>query len=159
MMRSLRERFDAKWRVGPLAWDGTPCWIWTASTNKAGYGLFWDGNRLLPAHRVAYQLYVGPIPAGLETDHRCRRHPCVNPAHLEPVTHRVNVLRGVCPSALNAVATHCIHGHAFDASNTRVYTRKDGGIDRQCRQCHRDRGRRRRRLACTLGPTPQGALF
>jgi hypothetical protein len=100
--RPMRERFDEKWRLDPE----TGCWIWTASkkvTVRAGsYGSFTvqSGKNQL-AHRVAYELYVGPIPEGLELDHLCRRPECVNPAHLEPVDHRENLARGE-----THVATH-----------------------------------------------------
>lgn len=45
------------------------------------------------AHRVAYELWVGPIPEGMELDHRCKVRACINPAHLEPVTHAENMRR------------------------------------------------------------------
>lgn len=70
------------------------CWLWT-STLRRGYGRFWIApGRFVPAHRFAYELLVGPIPEGLELDHLCRNPACVNPAHLDPVTHRENVRRG-----------------------------------------------------------------
>lgn len=71
------------------------CWLRTAMNDKAGYGSFnhtWD--RKVPAHRYAYEFCVGPIPEGLQIDHLCRVHNCVNPDHLEPVTARENVRRG-----------------------------------------------------------------
>jgi len=74
------------------------CWVWTGSKDRAGYGRTWRSTAPFPAHRVAYELLVGPIPAGLVIDHLCRNPACVNPDHLEPVTHRVNILRGHAPS-------------------------------------------------------------
>lgn len=77
--------------------DGSgDCWEWTGTRQTMGYGSFWvlgQGKRL--AHRVAYELLVGPIAEGRELDHRCRNRICVNPDHLEPVSHRENVRRGV----------------------------------------------------------------
>ena len=70
------------------------CWLWTAATNRAGYGLLGIPGRSTLAHRIAYEEYVGPVPDGLELDHLCRVRRCVKPAHLEPVTRSENVRRG-----------------------------------------------------------------
>lgn len=95
-------------------------WIWTGSTSSEGrYGSFHLG-RVMPAHRAAWILFRGAIDADLtDVDHRCRKTLCVNPEHLEPVTHRENVLRGDAPPAANAARTHCTHGHEFTPENTR----------------------------------------
>ena len=67
------------------------CWVWTGAVSTGGYGRIGiDGNRLAQAHRVAYQLYVGPIPEGLHVDHLCRNRLCVNSDHLEAVTQAEN---------------------------------------------------------------------
>lgn len=86
------------------------------------------------AHRVSYETFVGPIPAGLTLDHLCRNTLCINPAHLEPVTIKENVLRGDGPTARNARKTHCDRGHAFDETNTGPNA--NGG--RSCRACKRE---------------------
>ena len=70
--------------------DPTDCWEWKGSTQWGGYGSLWPG---LKAHRVAYELFVGPIPHGLTIDHLCYKRACVNPAHLEAVTLSENVRR------------------------------------------------------------------
>jgi hypothetical protein len=131
-----------------------PCWSWIASTNSKGYGQIMVGSRvdgtrkLVRAHRLAYELLVGHIPTDAEAgyrvtlDHLCRNHGCVNPAHLEVVSHRENVLRGVGLSATNAVKTHCPQGHAYDARNTY----RSRGNSRLCRACHREYEQRRRDL-------------
>lgn len=125
--RPAEERFWEKVdKDGPLFADLGPCWLWTGGTSY-GYGLFWN----VPAHRWAYENLVGPIPPGLHIDHLCRNPPCVNPAHLEPVTVRENTLRGVGTSAQNARKTYCIHGHPFSDENT--YRPPSGG--RYCRTC------------------------
>ena len=110
------------------------CWPWTASKNSNGYGSFWMNGHLKKAHRVAYELVIGPIPEGLEIDHLCREHACVNTSHLEPVTHRENGLRGLSPYAKNARKTHCKRGHPFNEANTRI--RVDNGT-RWCHECNR----------------------
>lgn len=146
-LRTPAERF---WAKVALLEDG--CWAWLASSDH-GYGQFRVGGRkgrMIGAHVFAYTLLIGPIPAGLELDHLCgpsdqrvpRNRWCVNPAHLEAVTHAVNTLRSpVAPAAINSRKTHCVHGHAFDEANTHL--RPDG---RQCRACRRERERARRSL-------------
>ena len=118
------------------------CWLWTAHIHKkTGYGRFGvlsNGPEL--AHRVAYELFVGPIPEGMHIDHLCRVRCCVNPKHLEPVTHAENLLRGFSRNAVNARKTHCLNGHEFNEQNT--YIRKSDGY-RWCKKCGNDRARRR----------------
>ena len=83
-------RFAAKVST-PDGLDG--CWIWKASTTRSGYAQFWDGSTMVRAHRWAYRQAVGPIADGLECDHLCGVYRCVNPAHIELVTHAVNIER------------------------------------------------------------------
>lgn len=110
------------------------CWVWTGKINRRGYGYAGPNNRA--AHRILYELHVGPIPDGLVIDHLCRNKLCVNPAHLEPVTPKENTLRGIGPTAVNALKTHCPKGHPYDDSNT-----KDRGHGRECRVCYNARTR------------------
>lgn len=71
------------------------CWLWTGATNNRGYGaVSVSKNRAALAHRHAYQMVRGEIPAGLTIDHLCARKTCVNPWHMEPVTARENSIRG-----------------------------------------------------------------
>ncbi len=131
---SLPARFWNKVEVSDAG-----CWEWTAARDPWGYGKF----ALKPergtvfAHRLAYESLVGHIPPGLTIDHLCRVRNCVNPAHMEPVTVRVNTLRGDSPHAINARKTHCIHGHEFTEQNTYFDGRR-----RQCRRCNAARARR-----------------
>lgn len=124
------------------------CWLWRGSITGSGYGSFRLGGRAQAAHRIAYELMIGPIPEGLTLDHLCRVRNCVNPAHLEPVTSTENILRGEGPTALNARKTHCPQGHEYTPENTRTYKDRPG---RDCLTCHREWSRRymlrRRRLA------------
>lgn len=70
------------------------CWIWQRSLGEKGYGVVRVDGRLVGAHKAYWERENGPVPDGLELDHLCRVRKCVNPAHLEPVTHRENVRRG-----------------------------------------------------------------
>lgn len=114
------------------------CWLWTGPGDGLGYGSFGlktdDGWRVVKAHRFAYETMVGPIPAGLHIDHLCRVRHCVNPDHLEPVTLRENILRGVSPAARNALKTHCPKSHEYIGNN--LYIFPDGS--RGCRACARE---------------------
>ena len=110
----------------------TTCWLWRAGKDTGGYGVITVQRRKTKAHRFAYELLVGPIPKGLQIDHLCRVRNCVNPAHLEPVSQRENVLRGIAPPARQARQTHCKRGHEFTSENTMTEA-KSG--KRHCRAC------------------------
>lgn len=73
--------------------DETGCWLWSSSTTGDGYGTGSIGGEAFLAHRWAYERLKQPIPDGLEIDHLCRTRNCVNPEHLEVVTHRENMHR------------------------------------------------------------------
>jgi Flp pilus assembly pilin Flp len=106
-------------------------WFWRGNLKTAGYGrIRLNGVKVL-AHRAVYEAYVGPIPAGLTIDHLCRVRACVNPAHLEPVSMKVNVLRGVGAAAQHARQTHCKRGHPLVGEH--VYLNAQG--HRRCRTC------------------------
>lgn len=115
------------------------CWLWTGG-RMGNYGSATVDGSTIRAHRYAYLTLVGPIPEGLVLDHLCRVTLCVNPAHLEPVTDRVNTRRGISQPADNARKTHCKQGHPFDVANTNV----DPRGNRVCRACAREKSRRRR---------------
>ena len=135
--RPLPPRFWAKVRA-----RDSGCWEWTGALTK-GYGLTSLGRRgegLIAAHRWAYMALVGPIPAELECDHLCRNRACVNPAHIELVTRKENLRRGVgvgkSGGAHHRKKTHCPQGHDYD------YVGRHGW--RKCRRCERE-GRHRRK--------------
>lgn len=113
------------------------CWAWTGAHIRGGYGQVRFDGKPQSAHRVVYELLVGPIPNGLEIDHLCRNRSCVNPAHLEPVTHDENMARSA-----RATQTHCVHGHPLTDDN--IYQE---GKARKCRVCRKARGERFRERA------------
>lgn len=121
-------------RAGSLE---SECWIWIRCKNSGGYGSFSWRGRTRSAHVVSYDVLVGDISEGFERDHLCRDHACVNPGHLEAVTHRVNMLRGENPPAEQAKRVKCVQGHEFTPENT--YHR---GNRRVCRECGRAANRK-----------------
>ena len=110
------------------------CWIRDGYHTSLGYAMFHDATGApTGAYRCAYEALVGPIPDGMTIDHLCRNRACVNPAHLEPVTHAENLRR-----AAEATRTdHCPAGHLFDSANT--YTDRNGY--RKCRACRREKAK------------------
>ena len=137
----LRERFESK-----LIRSEGGCWEWSGSHfQQTGYAIFnlpseRDGIwRPTVAHRIAYELYIGPVPAGLVIDHLCRNRGCVNPEHLEPVTRGENVRRGMAPSAVSFRDNRCQRGHEFTPENTILRANRPGR--RECRECVRARDR------------------
>jgi hypothetical protein len=102
------------------------------------YGRIWDPSRrrTIGAHRAAYETWVGPIPEGLTLDHLCRNTLCINPAHLEPVSIRTNILRGTSPLAKAYASDVCKQGHPLSEENLRMRTLK-GYPNRRCVTCFR----------------------
>lgn len=127
LAQRLAERTDLEGENG--------CWIYTGKLGKNGYGYIGVDGKTKLAHRVSYELSIGPIPEGLQLDHLCRVRSCINPDHLEPVTNRENGLRGISFAAQNVVKTHCPLGHPYDDDNTRVRSTKYGWQRRDCKAC------------------------
>lgn len=116
-----------------------PCWTWTGGNNGVGYGQFhwgkrYEGVRTHYAHRLAYQLWVGPLVHSDSIDHMCNRgnFGCVTPDHLRAVPILLNVMRSSRNIMVRkAMQTHCVHGHALLGPNLRV----DARGRRHCRTC------------------------
>lgn len=125
------------------------CWEWTAYVDEVegGYGQFWDGTRLVKAHRFAYESTNGKIPAGQVADHTCHNDSectdvpcahrrCVNPNHLEATTQSINSIRGRSGDHQSS-KTECSKGHPFSIQNTIHGTSQNGRPRRACRICTR----------------------
>lgn len=122
----MRERRPPEERFWEKVDRSGDCWLWTGAINEAGYGHFWDGYKIVRAHRWLWEQTNGAAPI---LDHLCRVRHCVRLEHLEPVTNQENVRRG-----WNAVRQgRCIHGHEMTEENTYVTSRGA----RQCRTCKR----------------------
>lgn len=134
---TLQERFENNIQRGANPDD---CWVWTGLLNNKGYGYLTDklhDRNVVLAHRLSYEFYVGPLPDPFgedrpELDHLCRNRACVNPHHLELVTHKINLQRAA------ALITHCPQGHEYTRANTRLY-----GGHRSCKICRNDRNHAR----------------
>lgn len=132
-----RAYFDARHKLDA----GTGCWQWTGNVGGNAYGRSCAAKARMYAHRLSYELHVGPIPADMTIDHLCFNKLCVNPAHLSLKTRVENAKR-----QRSAMRTHCKSGHEFTPENT--LPRPAGEGQRECRACGRIRAaayQRRRR--------------
>jgi hypothetical protein len=127
MIGQLPERMQNKIVLEPCLIPGLDpvCWTWTAAVTSKGYGSTCHQGHSVSTHRLAYELLIGPILDGLQIDHLCRNTRCCNPAHLEPVTARVNMQRA-------RAVTVCTRGHEYTPENT-IW--KKHGTRRNCRTC------------------------
>ncbi len=137
-------RKSRKGDIGRLLEKVTPepnsgCWLWEGATNTHGYGQIWRDRRLQLAHRVSYELHCGPISDGKDLDHLCRIPLCVNPSHLEPVSHAENCRRGDHSKSASYQRNKvtCPGGHSYSDGN--IYYRSNG--HRECRACSLARSR------------------
>lgn len=151
---------------GPVHSTLGQCWQWTGPKTEdegyGSYGLLNVGRKSIRAHRYAYGLFIESVPEGLTVDHLCRNRLCVNPEHLEPVTNKVNILRGESPAAKQARQEVCKNGHPLIGDNVTVYEYK-GGTKRVCRTCKKARnnarGPNRRKQKCVrCGKLKEGGI-
>lgn len=126
-------------------WQG-PCVVYTGPLYKRGYGQITADGKNQQVHRFMWEQLVGPIPAGMTLDHRCRNPACWWTDHLEVVSHGENVLRGHGPTARHARLTHCPQGHEYTPENTRIQP-TGGRICRACHKVHSTNSARKRRGA------------
>jgi hypothetical protein len=117
--------------------DGECC-LWNGVKNSGGYGYFSINGKMREAHRVSYELFVGPLDPSLTLDHLCHRRSCVNPKHLEQVTQKENSLRGNTINRHNHGKTSCPQGHDYNKLNTYVCPKGQ----RHCRICGRAANKR-----------------
>ena len=144
------EWLSAFWRY-VLPEPNSGCWLWDGYISESGYGRFSPKWKMAPfyAHRYSYEIYKGPIPAGMTIDHLCRVRCCVNPDHLEPVSYAENIRRGLLVE-LRAPRTHCKVGHELKDGD--FYWRRSHKI---CLVCDRARNKLKyqRKRAVDTSPT------
>lgn len=107
------------------------CLLFTGYIRNDGYGMIRLGKKCVFVHRFVYACVRGVIKNGLMIDHLCRNRSCVNPQHLELVTNKENILRGVGPTAINSRKTTCKRGHGLIGDN--VVITSEG--NRRCKVC------------------------
>lgn len=141
--RKLKKFVDVKTKL--LSWvikNKKGCWVWQGATEGPithRYGSTRLNGINFKCHRLSYELWKGSIPKGLHIDHLCKNTRCINPDHLEPVTHKENMARG-----LNATKTHCKRGHEYTPENTYAGIK----TKRTCRICIKLRANKRRDDGC-----------
>jgi hypothetical protein len=136
----LLDRLEARTRR-----DENGCLLWTGTLTPNGYGQFQlRRGRFGLAHRLMWEEKVGPIPEGMQLDHLCRVRACVEISHLEPVTQKVNSLRGQAPAILRHHEGVCVRGHQFEPGT-------------RCKECIREIEREGYQYLRAQGYSPEEA--
>lgn len=125
--KTLEERFWEK----VIVKGEDDCWEWIGAKRRKGYGAINIDGKYPSSHRVSYEMQYGKIPENQVIDHLCRNPACVNPNHLEAVSQKENLARGIGISAINAAKTHCPKGHEYTPENTNISKKNQ----RSCRIC------------------------
>jgi len=139
-MRTPVSRFENLYIPEP----NSGCWLWIGATNEAGYGRFYVNGKNLHAHRFSYLAFKGEVPEGMVLDHLCRVHCCVNPDHLEAVTNKENVRRGLSYWRLKKT---CSRGHPYPAERN-VHGRR---VCNKCQAIYQRKYKARRQLLAQGG--------
>jgi len=132
--RPLFDRFEEKY----IPVTETGCWLWDGYVKPNGYASMYvnESGTKEYAHRISYELYNGEIPEGKIIDHLCRVRSCVNPNHLEVVTHAINSQRSpIMGNPQKKYATHCIRGHLLSGENLYISPKSK---KRGCRICRKN---------------------
>lgn len=114
------------------------CWLWQGKLNNGGYGGYRFRGKVYGAHVASFIFHKEELLKGLEIDHLCKTPACVNPYHLEAVTHLENVRRseaGKITGQRRLDQTHCIRGHEYTPENTLWHGARQKRRNRQCREC------------------------
>jgi len=128
---------EREWKIVDRFFDkvvfysDSTCWEWIGAKRRDGYGNFMINGKMIQAHRYSYELYNGTLIQGLVIDHLCRHTSCVNPDHLDQISRKENVLRGISPAAINYRKSHCNNGHPLSGDNLWV-----GKKGRRCKTCN-----------------------
>ena len=119
--------------------EDSTCWLWNGTKDWNGYGKIRFNNKMQYVHRVAFQLFKGPLAKGLVVDHICNIKSCVNPIHLQLITQTANVLRSNAFSGINHRKQFCPKGHKLQIPNLDPSELKRGG--RRCLICSQQQHR------------------
>jgi hypothetical protein len=140
--------------------EASGCWTLATKPFSTGYARAIVARKSVRGHRLLYEYFREPIPAGLVLDHKCRNRACVNPDHMEPVTQSENVRRGALPGLLSAGAiprkrptgpkvSVCHNGHPYTAANS-YFGGKAGRVCRECMLANQRRYKARKKAAALV---------